>query len=918
VLGCLDFGLYCILLRRFFLLNQFNISRLLLSGLAVLIGLSSFATHIVGGELTYTHLAGNTYSVTLTVYRDCSSANTNNQGFDDLAAVGIFNSNGSLYNQIDLDLSSAVTSTIPVALANPCFILPPNVCIERAVYTGNFSAPPTAGGYTLAYQRCCANGSVANISQPASTGATLTATIPGTDSTTLPNSAAVYNHLPSVGMCLGGAYIFDHSATDPDGDQLVYSFCNPLTGGTTNNPAPNPPFSPPYSAVTWGTGFNSNNWIPSNPAFAIDSQTGLITGTPTQLGQYMISICVSEYRNGVLLNTTRRTFQFRVTTCDPNIDASFPDQDPATICAGGTMVFPNNSTNASFYHWDFGVPELTNDTSDVVDPSYVFPYSGTFGVSLIANPGWPCADTAYANYTVYQPIIPVINVANDYCSNDNVFLDFNSSVNSVSPLANFTWDFGAGSQPATSTTADPQDILLPQHTSSTILLTVEDHGCVEDTTFSITLPAAPVSAIVPQSSFCSGSTYTFANAAQNETWYQWNFNTDVSADQPTTANPTFTFPTTGTFNVMLAVGADLACPDTAYMPFTIYPPLVPTFDPLGPQCLSTNSFDFAASGYSSTNPAIAWDFGTSASPASANTAQPQNIHFTAPGHYNVTVTIAENGCSESYSDSVWVAVDPVVAFEADTLWGCPGLFVRFRNLSQTDGQVGYTWNFGDDATTSTNLHGETSHTYLNAGNYTVSLNLVSSIGCPANITDTQADLITVHPAPTAAFDVTPRVVDILNPDMHIFNTSPDAASCQYFMSDGGTSSDCDFVYSWTDVGYQTITQYITNEYGCTKSIINPVTISGFLFFAPNAFSPDGDGTNEVWQPSVIGAAQYHAAIYNRWGVKIFESEDPEKPWVGNIMNGEYYAPNDIYEYIITIHDLLDFPHEYKGTIQLIR
>ena len=101
----------------------------------------------------------------------------------------------------------------------------------------------------------------------------------------------------------------------------------------------------------------------------IDPLTGIITGMPTAVGQYAIGICVSEFRDGVLLSTTMRDFQFNVTLCDPNIQAVVAEQTPAQLCIGETITMDNNSLNGSSYSWDFGVPGMTTDVSNTFEPT---------------------------------------------------------------------------------------------------------------------------------------------------------------------------------------------------------------------------------------------------------------------------------------------------------------------------------------------------------------------------------------------------------------------------------------------------------------------------------------------------------------------------------------------------------------------
>jgi gliding motility-associated-like protein len=91
-----------------------------------------------------------------------------------------------------------------------------------------------------------------------------------------------------------------------------------------------------------------------------------------------------------------------------------------------------------------------------------------------------------------------------------------------------------------------------------------------------------------------------------------------------------------------------------------------------------------------------------------------------------------------------------------------------------------------------------------------------------------------------------------------------------------------------------------------------------MFYAPNAFTPNNDGQNDIWLPSTIGVTKYHLLIHNRWGEVIFETRDPKEPWLGNINEGEHYAADGVYIYHAVIEDLLKLPHEFTGHISVVR
>ena len=121
-----------------------------------------------------------------------------------------------------------------------------------------------------------------------------------------------------------------------------------------------------------------------------------------------MGICVEEFRDGISLGKVVRDFQFNVTLCDPNIVASVTPQQPEQLCIGETIQFVNESINGEDFLWDFGIDGTDTDVSTELEPQFTYPEVGTYEVTLIANPDWPCADTSTQIFDVFMPLDPVI------------------------------------------------------------------------------------------------------------------------------------------------------------------------------------------------------------------------------------------------------------------------------------------------------------------------------------------------------------------------------------------------------------------------------------------------------------------------------------------------------------------------------
>ena len=287
------------------------------------------ATHIVGGEITYRCLGNNNFEVTLTVYRDCYNGLA---PFDTLASIGVFD---FLWNlKRELLIRYVRDDTIPVVLTDPCLAIPPGVCVHRSSYKAVVNLPYQIGGYNLAYQRCSRNQLIRNIPNPLTVGATYTAVI-GERALQECNSSARFNNWPPVAICVNKPIDFDHSATDPDGDSLVYKLCVPYEGATQQFPIPQPPNPGPYQEVTWLPPYSLNNVLGGQP-LTIDPKTGFLTGVPNTIGNFVVGVCVEEYRKGRLLSTTRRDFQYNVADCGVPEAAFFA---PGTTCDNAVVGF---------------------------------------------------------------------------------------------------------------------------------------------------------------------------------------------------------------------------------------------------------------------------------------------------------------------------------------------------------------------------------------------------------------------------------------------------------------------------------------------------------------------------------------------------------------------------------------------------
>lgn len=288
------------------------------------------ATHIVGAELYYECLnpQTNRYRVTVRMLRDCL---TGQAPFDDQINLFIFPVLNPGASRIETIPKPSSTPEIIPEEWDSCVASLYNLCVEEGIYQGIINLPARAGGYYIGWARCCRNQNITNLAVPLDQGVTFLAHVPGPE-VAVCNSMPYFNQQMPIFICTDQDFFFDHSATDLDGDSLVYSLENAFGGeniqglGAGNqNAGSNSPIvgpgnamgPPPYLNVNYNIGFSGVSPFGLAGTATIDPSTGYLHFNPPVPGVYVVAISVREYRNGVLLSENKRDFQIHAINCRP-------------------------------------------------------------------------------------------------------------------------------------------------------------------------------------------------------------------------------------------------------------------------------------------------------------------------------------------------------------------------------------------------------------------------------------------------------------------------------------------------------------------------------------------------------------------------------------------------------------------------
>ncbi|HMQ49765.1 MAG TPA: PKD domain-containing protein [Saprospiraceae bacterium] len=555
-------------------------------GLVCLKSYSLQAAHIIGGEITYECLGwtggdpnsgSRSYQFVMKIYRDCQGGGA---GFDSapngsfLATVSIYRADSSLAI-MNITLGPPSISFVDPDPGNPCLIIPSNVCVQEAVYVFPVvDLPVIEHSYFIAYQRCCRNNTITNIIDPGGSGATYSIELTAAAQAYC-NNSPTFDYFPPAVICGGEPFSFDHSATDVDGDQLIYSFCTPFLGGGLNfdDPdsmdglAPNPESPPPYTPVTFiPPNYSALDPLGVSSNVNISNSTGLITGMPQIQGQFVVGVCVSEYRNGEYLGTVSRDFQFNVSSCDPVVAAEIPGQAVINgsdylfaVCGEKQILFENESypvASIDEVAWQFYLGD--RDTIAYSwDATIVFPDYGEYRGRLIVNPNTLCSDTAFIVARLFPPVEADFSFQYDSCVASPVhFTDLSVAEGSEILFWNWTFESGRGSSEI-----NPVYQYDDPGIKVTKLKITDDNGCQDSTLRQIQYFPAPEVLLVSPSRFvgCAPGSITFSNLSEpvDETYQVfWDFGDGGTSEA---FNPTYIFEQPGLWSVYLDVVSPNGC-----------------------------------------------------------------------------------------------------------------------------------------------------------------------------------------------------------------------------------------------------------------------------------------------------------------------------------------------------------------------
>ena len=461
-------------------------------------------------------------------------------------------------------------------------------------------------------------------------------------------------------------------------------------------------------------------------------------------------------------------------------------------------------------------------------------------------------------------------------------LFFDNSLSGL-PITTYLWNFGDGN---TSNLQNPSHIYTTPGTYLVNLQITNSGGFTSTMTHTVLIHPKP-NVTVSDTIICEGdSVLLTASGASSYNWSNGEFTSQI-----------WVSPQTPTDYVVTGVN-QWWCTDKDTASVSLYPKPNITVNP-DTICLGKNATLTAHNGDS-----YLWLPGNT-------TLNPNIVSPTVTTTYTVIGTTNLHGCRNSATAEVVISPDPQISFTIDTINGCEPIKVTFTNFTDPPNST-LVWDFGDGQSSS-NLN--PSHIYA-AGNYNVTITATSDHGCIS--VSNNPNLINIYPQPNVDFTWSPTIGVISNPIINFTDaTTPINPNFTYQWNFGDNSAidaSKNPAHMFPDVNIYDVQLIVTSDYGCADTMRHSIQIVNDSLTYPNIITPNGDGFNDflvIKGLDGIAYPQSKMVIYNRWGTKVYESNNYQNDFDGKgLADGVYY-------YIFTARGVLK-EISHKSSLEILR
>lgn len=858
----------------------------------LLASIAASARHVAGGELFYEYVgpgptpATTIYKISLHLFRDCFSSGPLLE--NENVSVGVYNnSSGNLVASLGLNQVGAIQTITLNTASFPCLSGNVNVCYQYGLWSTVITLPDNNSGYTLSRIGCCRVDNISNLIQKTSVGSNYVTKIPGLSAMpTGHNSSPQFNLRDTALVCANKSFKLDFGAVDPDGDDLSYSFCDAYTASSGSNNSP-PQNTLNLLALPYAPPFNGNS--PLGGKVTINAATGIISGIAPPEGQYVVNVCITEYRNGRPFAEHRKDFILKVQNCD-FIEAVLPEK--IIQCDTFTVHFENLSASSAItsYSWDFGDPAGTKSTLPFVD--FTYPDTGRYQATLNVTGPRGCIGQASTTVYVYPGFKPAFNMIGSCYQNPFQFTD--ATTTKYGTVNSWLWNFGDETTNAdTAITKKASYTYTTPATRLVSLVVTNTKGCMDSVHKDLVISDKPLLQLPFRDTLiCSIDTLAIpVNNTGNFTWTS----KDTHILLANTSRPLVFPKDTANYIVNLT---DNGCVNSDSVRVNVLPFIKVNLgkDTLICQTDTIRLFPVSqALGYT-------WNSSTGEKVQSVKNPIVQPLITT---NYYVLVNLGK--CQDKDTVQVKVVNYPLANAGPDTTL-CFGSRVQLN--AQIKG-ANFTWS------PTNSLLNPTAKNPIAGPSRTTAyiLRVTDTLGCPKPSTDTI--LVTIIPPipanagrDTFALPGQPLQLNATGGNKYVW-------SPENYLSDPSIGNPIAIFDDKVDSIRYKVRVFDSRFCFAEDEIVIHIFRSGPDIYVPSAFTPNSDGKNDVLRPFTVGISKLnYFSVYNRWGQLMFSTSELGKGWDGKYLSA--LQPSAAYVYATEGVDYTGKLVFRKGTSVLIR
>lgn len=580
-----------------------------------------------------------------------------------------------------------------------------------------------------------------------------------------------------------------------DTAQVTMLFLSPETGQIT---------TPTVNGLM--TGLSTVLAIPGNTATIIAQLIGL----PSNVGMNVIDIRGTD--NGAPARSTTKHLVIQVI---PTPTASYTFSPANPITAGTAVSFTNTSTGATTYSWDFGDGSAV---SNATSPLHTYTAGGTYNCVLTVTNAGGCSETITQQIVVTQCGTASLTTTN-VCQGTAATITYTGS---SAPANAFTWNFNGGTV-VSGSGAGPYSVVWNTPGTFNVNVSVTQSSCSTVTaTQPITIYATPNASISGTAALCTGqnNTINFSGTAGAGATYAWNFAGGNVGSGSGSGPYSVQWSAAGNYNLQVIV-TDNGCRDTAAFAVVVNPIPTSTFNATPSVCAgSPVTVNYTGTGSAGANYTWGFDGGTVVSGSGQG---PYTLVWNTAGNHQLTLTVAQNGCTSTQSVAA-VVTNPIPnASISATSAVCVGQSNTINFNGTAGATATYSWSFGTGTVGSGSGAGPYSVLWNAAGPQQLQV-VVTESGCR----DTAVFPVQVNAIPTSTFTVTPAVC--AGSPVAVSYTGSAAPGAGYAWNFNGAtvasgSGQGPYSLVWNTAGPYTVNLTVT-ENGCVSALSSqPVTIN---------------------------------------------------------------------------------------------